>query len=124
MVSFMISRYGDYILEGVNVQSSLAGNQLALDITGLYNPGTQAIEAGLGLHKEIGLLHNLETWLKDVVELAWVQNSILEESYWYAAGLGLVAWRNRWGNESYVVECIPQGSQPDNVREPLPCLSE
>jgi hypothetical protein len=62
--------------------------------------------------------------LKDVVELAWVQNSILEESYWYAAGLGLVAWRNRWGNESYVVECIPQGSQPDNVREPLPCLSE
>lgn len=62
MVSFMISRYGDYILEGVNMQSSLAGNQLALDLTGLYNPGNQAIEAGLGLHKEINLLHNLETW--------------------------------------------------------------
>ena len=62
MVSFMISRYGDYILEGVNIQSSLVGNQLALDLTGLYNPSTQAIEAGLGLHKEINLLHSLETW--------------------------------------------------------------
>jgi hypothetical protein len=62
LVSFMISRYGDYILEGVNMQSSLVGNELALDLTGLYNPGTQAIEAGLGLHKDIGLLHNLETW--------------------------------------------------------------
>ncbi|MCL4267757.1 MAG: hypothetical protein KJ069_31615 [Anaerolineae bacterium] len=62
MVSFMISRYGDYILEGVNVQSSLVGNQVALDITGLYNPGTQAIEAGLGLHKDVNLVHDFEMW--------------------------------------------------------------
>ncbi|HRQ40878.1 MAG TPA: fibronectin type III domain-containing protein [Chloroflexota bacterium] len=62
MVSFMISRYGDYILEGVNVQSILVGNQVALDITGLYNPSTQAIEAGLGLHKDVNLLHKLEMW--------------------------------------------------------------
>lgn len=62
MVSFMISRYGDYILEGVNLQSSLVGNELALDLTGLYNPGTQAIEAGLGLHKSVNLLHDFEMW--------------------------------------------------------------
>jgi hypothetical protein len=68
MVSLMISRYGDYILEGVNIQSSLAGNQLALDLTGLYNPGTQAIEAGLGLHKEVNLLHELETWNISLLE--------------------------------------------------------
>jgi hypothetical protein len=62
MVSFMISRYGDYILEGVNMQSNLVGNQLALDLTGLYNPGTQAIEAGIGLHKSINIVHKLEMW--------------------------------------------------------------
>ncbi|NJM08589.1 hypothetical protein HC891_23980 [Candidatus Gracilibacteria bacterium] len=62
LLSLMISRYGDYILEGVNIQSSLAGSELALDVTGLYNPGTQAIEAGLGLHKDIDLLHDFEMW--------------------------------------------------------------
>jgi hypothetical protein len=62
MVTFMISRYGDYILEGVNMQSGLVGNRLALDLTGLYNPNTQAIEAGLGLHKGVGLVHDLEMW--------------------------------------------------------------
>ncbi len=62
MVSFMISRYGDYILEGNNAQSSLVGNDVALDLTGLYNPGTQAIEIGLGLHKDVNLLHDFEMW--------------------------------------------------------------
>lgn len=62
LVSFMISRYGDYILEGVNIQSSLVGNDVAFDLTGLYNPGTQAIEAGLGLHKQVGVWHDLESW--------------------------------------------------------------
>jgi|GEM_PF-2180425 len=68
MVSLLISRYGDYILEGQNLQSSLVGNQLALDLTGLYNPGTQAIEAGLGLHKEVNLLHEFEMWNISLLE--------------------------------------------------------
>ncbi len=70
IISFIISRYGDYILEGVNVQSSLAGNQLALDITGLYNPAAQTIEAGLGLHKELNAHQNLESWNINLHEAA------------------------------------------------------
>ncbi len=62
--------------------------------------------------------------LNDVVELAWIQHGVVEESYWYAAGLGLVGWKNRWGSESYVVERVAQGHQLDNVREALPCLSD
>ncbi len=69
MVSFMISRYGDYILEGVDVGSRLVRNDLSLDLTGLYNPNTQAIEAGLGLHKDINLVHDLEMWSISLNEL-------------------------------------------------------
>ncbi|MCI0399597.1 MAG: fibronectin type III domain-containing protein [Chloroflexi bacterium] len=62
IASLIISRYGDYILEGVNIQSSLVRNDLALDFTGLYNPGTQALEAGVSLHKDVNLVHDLEMW--------------------------------------------------------------
>lgn len=62
LVSFMISRYGDYILEAVNIHSDIAGNRVAIDLTGLYNPGRQAIEVGLGLHKDVNILHDFEMW--------------------------------------------------------------
>jgi hypothetical protein len=68
-VSFMISRYGDYIFEGVDVGTSLVRNDLTLDLTGLYNPNTQAIEAGVGLHKDINLVHDLEMWSISLNEL-------------------------------------------------------
>jgi hypothetical protein len=62
LLTIIISRYGDYIGQAVNMHSDLAGNRLAIDLTGRYNPGVQAWEVGLGLHKDINLFHDLEMW--------------------------------------------------------------
>lgn len=53
----------------------------------------------------------------DVVEIVWERNDVVEERYWYGAGVGLIAWRNRHGRESWAVELIRRGDQRDNVRE-------
>jgi len=55
--------------------------------------------------------------LNDVVELLWDLNGEIIERYWYAPGLGLVAWENNQGMRSWINELIPRGSQQDNVRE-------
>jgi hypothetical protein len=55
--------------------------------------------------------------LTNVAELSWFAGGRIDERYWYAAGLGLVAWQKYNGKRSWVSELIPRGSQADNVRE-------
>ncbi|NJN17101.1 MAG: hypothetical protein HC822_12915 [Oscillochloris sp.] len=62
LANFTIERNGDYRIYGQNVGSVLVGNKLAFDITGLYNAETQLWEIGGGIHEEVGLFHNLESW--------------------------------------------------------------
>lgn len=50
----------------------------------------------------------------DVIEL-WANG----ETYWYARGLGMVAWGSDWGR-SAITEIHAPGARPDNVREALP----
>ncbi len=72
---------------------------------------------------------HLDTWtspagitVNDVVVLEWIVNGALEETYYFAAGLGLVRWKRTNSDESWISELIPRGSQEDNVREVIECL--
>lgn len=55
--------------------------------------------------------------LQNVAELSWFANGRVDERYWYAPGLGLVAWEKYDGKRSWISELIPRGNQHDNVRE-------
>jgi hypothetical protein len=55
--------------------------------------------------------------LTAVIELQWLVGGVVEESYWYAPGVGLVQWKNRAGLHSWITELIPAGQQGNNVRE-------
>lgn len=55
--------------------------------------------------------------LRDVIEVHWLLHGRVEEKYWYAPRLGLVAWENAQGRASHIAELIPAGEQADNVRE-------
>jgi len=59
--------------------------------------------------------------LNDVVEIAWLVNGSVDETYWYAAGIGLVRWRKYSGQESVIVALYAPGEQEDNVREVIAC---
>lgn len=55
--------------------------------------------------------------LTNVVELFWTAGGRVDERYWFAPGLGLVAWEKYTGQRSWISELIPRGQQGDNVRE-------
>lgn len=55
--------------------------------------------------------------LQNVIELQWLIGGIVEEVYWYAPGIGLVAWTNKSGKKSWITERIPVGQQGSNSRE-------
>jgi lysozyme len=65
---------------------------------------------------------NADITLSNVVQLAWIRNDVVEEEYWYAAGIGLVKWRSKHGLESGITELIPVGEQENNVREKINCI--
>jgi hypothetical protein len=57
----------------------------------------------------------------DVIELSWIVDGEVDETYWYARGVGLIRWLKFDGRESRAVEFIPVGTQENNVREIIPC---
>jgi hypothetical protein len=59
---------------------------------------------------------------ENVAEVQWIRNDVVEESYLYASGVGLIAWRNRHGRRSWATELIPRGEQEPNQREAIDCL--
>lgn len=61
--------------------------------------------------------------IPDVVELQWLLNGNVEETYWYANHLGLIEWLNRANRHSHIIEVIPFGDQQNNVMETIPCLT-
>jgi lysozyme len=71
-----------------------------------------------------------ETWtsqgsvtLNNVMEWDWIlDNGVVEETYFYAPHLGLVAWQKNDGKASYINELIPLGDQHNNVKEEISCL--
>lgn len=60
--------------------------------------------------------------LENVIELEWWVGAMIDERYFYAPNLGLVAWKKHSGEESWINELIPRGSQSNNVRE-IGCFS-
>jgi GH25 family lysozyme M1 (1,4-beta-N-acetylmuramidase) len=61
--------------------------------------------------------------LQNVIKLSWILHGVVEEEYWYAPGLGLCQWKNKAGRHSWGIERIPVGSQENNIRETIGCLS-
>lgn len=60
---------------------------------------------------------------RDVVQVQWVVgDSKVEETYWFAAGIGLVQWRNFSGKQSTAVKLIPIGNEKDNEKEIVRCV--
>jgi len=57
----------------------------------------------------------------DVVRVEWVQDGRVDETYWYAAGIGLIRWLKYDGRQSNVVQHIPYGQQGNNEREKINC---
>lgn len=55
--------------------------------------------------------------LSDVIELQWLVNGTVDETYWFARGLGLVRWLKYTGQKSWIHELVPVGSQGNNSRE-------
>ncbi len=63
LASFTVTRYGDYLIEAENTNLLFfVGSQLGFDLLGVINPNTGTMEFGVELHKELGLLHNMESW--------------------------------------------------------------
>ena len=63
--------------------------------------------------------------LSEVVELAWLlaPNAPPEESYFYAAGYGLVGWGSADRGYSHISEIHNPGDRPNNTREVIACLN-
>jgi hypothetical protein len=63
--------------------------------------------------------------LNEVVELTWLldPNGPPIESYFYAAGYGLVGWGSSDRGYSYVNEIHAPGQRPNNTREAISCLN-
>lgn len=60
--------------------------------------------------------------LTDVAELAWVVQDSVVERYFYAAGLGLVGWRNNGNMQSGAVNVVLRGlNEPDPVPTIVSC---
>lgn len=60
--------------------------------------------------------------VRNVARLAWYINDVMEEEYWFGAGLGLVQWLKANGNKSWPREIILVGNQSNNEMEIIPCL--
>lgn len=71
----------------------------AITLTGTYRNRTWN---GITVNDVISMTNGAETW-------------------YFARGFGLVAWRSPWG-ESAISEIHAPGSRPDNQREVIPCL--
>ncbi len=56
--------------------------------------------------------------LDNVIEIHWIVNGHADEIYYFAPGLGLLAWEKPFeGRASHITELIPRGHQENNVRE-------
>ncbi|PJF33527.1 MAG: hypothetical protein CUN57_01925, partial [Phototrophicales bacterium] len=58
----------------------------------------------------------------NVVCIQWLVNGNVDETYYFAEGLGLIRWQKYDGKESWASELIKRGAQGDNEREVIPCL--
>jgi hypothetical protein len=58
---------------------------------------------------------------QDVARLEWHVGSVVDETYWFADGLGLVRWLKYDGRESNAFEIISPGNQDDNVPNIIHC---
>jgi murein DD-endopeptidase MepM/ murein hydrolase activator NlpD len=58
--------------------------------------------------------------VQDVIRLEWYAENRLDETYWYAKGLGLVRWKKYTGEESWIQEWVV--GQENNTREVIGCL--
>lgn len=57
----------------------------------------------------------------DVVKLEWIINGGVDETYWFAKGMGLIAWQKYDGRESHAVEVIQPGHQDNNIPDIIGC---
>jgi hypothetical protein len=57
----------------------------------------------------------------NVAVIEWIVGGEVDETYWFADGVGLIRWLKYNGLESKAVELIPVGDQENNVRENVPC---
>lgn len=57
----------------------------------------------------------------DVAQLEWLVGDTVDETYWFAAGLGLIRWLKYDGRESNAFEIIEPGGQGDNEPEIISC---
>jgi len=60
----------------------------------------------------------------DVIELNWSIDGEVEQTVWYAAGLGVVRRLWRDGRESWIAALFQPGSRPDLEREEIPCIDD
>lgn len=94
-----------------------------------YDKGNCQFITEYGSTSDLEFVALHENWTSDggitlqgVIELAWWVGTIVDERYFYAPRLGLVAWRKHSGEKSWINELIPLGSQQNNVRE-IGCFS-
>jgi len=57
----------------------------------------------------------------DVAQLEWQIHGIVDETYWFADGLGLVRWLKYDGRESNAFEIIQPGQQDNNIPDIIHC---
>jgi len=57
----------------------------------------------------------------DVVKLEWVINGNVDETYYFAEGMGLVKWEKYDGRESHAVEIIQPDDQDPNIPNIISC---
>ena len=57
----------------------------------------------------------------DVAKLEWIIDGKVDETYWFAKGMGLIAWQKYDGRESHAVEVIQPGQQDNNIPDIIHC---
>lgn len=62
MASLNITRHGIYVIDISNARADIITDRIALDGTIIYDPSRMLWELGVGLHKEVGVLHEFESW--------------------------------------------------------------
>lgn len=60
----------------------------------------------------------------DVIEFQWIVSGEIEEWQYYGKHVGLVRWKNRWGNESKLKEFVPDNEKPNRISWECSILDE